>query len=219
MRPEAPITSNIAPPTSAKHAGPATDWALVRGRLEAARASPEEAQQRAPALRARILRERAQQLAREQRAPVSEAERLEVVEFVLGSEHYGIESDAIREVFALKELTWLPAAPDFVLGIVNVRGQVLPVMDLRRIFDLPEKGLSDLNKVIVVEYGETQAGMLADCIVGLRSVLVSDLQPSLPTLNGVRAEYLRGVSSDRLVVLEIRKVLSDPNLMGMPASG
>ena len=213
------MTSNPAPPASTKNVEAATDWVVVRGRLKAARASLEEAQQPAPALRAQILRERAQQLARELRAPVSEAERLEVVEFLLGNEHYGIESDAIREVFALKEITWLPAAPDFVLGIVNVRGQVLPVMDLRRIFDLPEKGLSDLNKVIVVEYGETQVGVLADCIVGLRSVLVSDLQPSLPTLTGVRAEYLRGVSSDRLVVLDIRKILADPNLTDAAASG
>lgn len=160
-----------------------------------------------------ILRSRAAVLAREPESPKKAAEQLEVVEFLLSPERYAIESAYIGEVYPLKDLTPLPCTPLFVLGIMNMRGRIISVLDIRKFFDLPEKGLSDLNKVIILQGGAMEFGILADAIIGTRTVSIADLLPSLPTLTDIRADYLRGVTEDRLVVLNGEKLLSDRNIV------
>jgi purine-binding chemotaxis protein CheW len=138
---------------------------------------------------------------------------LEVVEFLLASEHYGIDLAHIREIHALSELTPLPGTPAFVMGLANVRGQILSVIDIKKFFGLPEKGLTDLNKVIVVRTQQMELGILADVVLGVRAIGLSELQTSLPTLTGIRAEYLRGITKDPLVVLDVEKILSDEKIV------
>lgn len=160
-----------------------------------------------------ILRARARALAQEPEPVENADESLQVIEFLLAEEHYGIETAAIREVYPLKELTPLPCTPAFVLGMVNVRGQILPVINVKRFFDLADQGLTDLNKMIIVRTGDIEVGLLADAILGVRSVPTCDLQPPLPTLTGIRADFLRGVTPARLVVLNIAAILSDKRLL------
>ncbi len=107
----------------------------------------------------------------------------------------------------------MPCTPAFVLGIVNVRGRILPVLDLKKFFDLPERGLTDLHRIILVRGNDLEFGLLADVIVGVRSAAADSLQPSLPTLTGIREEYLRGIGEDRLVVLDLERVLADPKII------
>ncbi|HJV34848.1 chemotaxis protein CheW [Geomonas sp.] len=163
-------------------------------------------------LRIAILRERARKLARE---PVSggDGERLEIVEFALSEERYAVESAFIREVYPLKELTPLPCTPPFVLGIVNLRGTILSVIDLHKFFALPDQGLSDLNQVIVLEGAGMVFGLLADRIVGVRTIAAGDIQPALLTVSDPRSDYLKGVTRERLVVLDGGKMLADGRIV------
>ncbi len=139
--------------------------------------------------------------------------QLELLEFSLAHERYAVESRFITEVHTLHELTPLPGVPAFVRGIVNLRGRILPVLDLKKLFELPEQGLTDLHRIIVVRGHDLELGLLADTVVGLRQVRLESLQPSLPTLTGIRADYLKGVSDERLVVLDLDRVLSDPKII------
>lgn len=160
-----------------------------------------------------ILRDRAQKLARPpERAAVAEAS-LELLEFRLARESYALETRHVREVCPLKNLTPLPGTPPFVLGIVNVRGRIVPVLDIKKFFDLPEQGLTDLHRIILVRGNDLELGLLADVIVGVRSVPADSLQPSLPTLTGIRGEYLKGVTAERLVVLDVARILADPKII------
>jgi purine-binding chemotaxis protein CheW len=161
----------------------------------------------------RILRARAQALARPPRRAPAAGTMLELLEFSLASERYALETRHVQEVQPLRELTPLPCTPPFVLGIVNVRGRILPVLDLKRFFELPERGLTDLHRIILVRGNELELGLLADVIVGVRNIAADSLQPSLPTLTGIRADYLKGVSEDRLVVLDLERILSDPKII------
>lgn len=161
----------------------------------------------------RILKARAQALARRPAEEETGIERIEIVEFLLAYERYGMESSYIGEVYPLKDLTPLPCTPPFVLGIMNVRGNIISVIDLRKFFDLPEKGLTDLNKVIIVHGDTIELGILADAVLGSRRIPVRDLQPSLPTITDVRADYLKGVTEDRLVVLDGGKILADGRII------
>ena len=113
----------------------------------------------------------------------------------------------------LKEFTPLPGTPPFVFGIINFRGQILSIIDLKKFFELPEKGLTDLNRVIILHSKEMEFGILADAILGLRAIPIKAMQPSLPTLTGIRTAYLKGVTEDRMVILDGAKVLSDKKLI------
>jgi len=191
----------------------ALDWREVHHRVEAAQAALERGFMPPLAEQKKILKARAQVLAQEPHAAGTSTESVEVVEFLLAYEHYGIESPYVREIYPLKELTPLPCTPLFVLGIINVRGRILSVIDIKKFFDLPEKGLTDLNKVLVVHTGTMELGILADAIVGVRSVPLADIQPSLPTLTGIREEYLKGITPERLVILDAGKLLSDKKII------
>jgi purine-binding chemotaxis protein CheW len=139
---------------------------------------------------------------------------LEAVEFVLAAERYAVESRRVREVYPLRELTALPCTPPFVLGIINVRGQVLTVPDLRPFFELPAaQPLAASSQVIILETSDTGVGIHADAVVGVRLIPLDDLQTGLPTLTGPRADFLRGLAGDRLVVLDAARLLSDPRLV------
>ena len=190
----------------------AIDWREIHRRLEASAAVARNAWQPDAVETARILKARAQSLAREA-ASADIAERMEVVEFLLAYETYAIESRYVREVYPLENLTPLPCTPAFVLGVVNVRGEMLSVIDIKKFFDLPEKGLTDLNKLIVLDSGAMRFGILADAIVGVRHIPLAEIQPSLPTLTGIREEYLKGVTAGRTVVLDAEKLIADEKIV------
>lgn len=161
----------------------------------------------------RILKERAKLLAREPKKEEVNAEAIEILEFLLAYERYGIETSFVREVYPLKELTPLPYTPPFVLGITNVRGQIVSIIDVKKFFDLPERGLTDLNKAIILHNDEMEFGILADVINGVRWIAKKEIQPSLPTLTGIRQDYLKGVTAERLVILDAERLLSDNKMV------
>jgi purine-binding chemotaxis protein CheW len=160
-----------------------------------------------------ILRLRARQLARPPQSASAEGPSLEVLEFRLAQERYALEVRYVREVYPLKELTPLPGTPAFYCGIVNARGRIVPVLDLKKFFDLPETGLTDLHRIILLRSDDLELGLLADLSVGVRSIALESLQPSLPTLTGIRSEYLKGITPDRLVVLDAARILADPKII------
>jgi len=104
-------------------------------------------------------------------------------------------------------------APEFVLGITCVHGQIIAVVDLRKVFGLPERGLRDSRQVIVLQSADMEFGILAERVAGVRRLPLAGLQPSLPTLTDVRAAYLRGIAPDGTVVLSAAKLLADPQLV------
>jgi len=191
----------------------AKNWGEILRNLEAARTVLEQGLVLTPGEKKKILKARARALAQESKGRESPGERIELIEFLLADEKYGIESTYVREVYPLKELTPLPCTPPFVLGIINVRGQILSVIDIKKFFGLPGKELNDLNRVIIVYTDEMELGILADVILGVRSVPLKEIQPPLPTLKGIHGEYLKGVTNERLVVLEVPKILSDKRMI------
>jgi len=160
-----------------------------------------------------LLKARARALAWDDETGKTIDESIEVVEFLLAYEKYAIESSYVREIYPLKELTPVPCTPTFVLGIINVRGEIVSVIDMKKFFDLPERGLTDLNKVIIVHDDKMEFGILADAILGVGRIPCKEIQASLPTLTGIRADYLTGVSKESLVLLDAAKMLSAKNLV------
>ena len=200
-----------------KDSGPdprtALDWETVRQRQEELQRAVEQGFVPKGDDRRRILHERAGQLAREPERRDEDARMIEVIEFVLAYERYAFESSFVREIQPLKNFTPLPCTPPFVIGIMNVRGQIISIVDLKRFFDLPEKGLADLDKVIILQGENIEFGVLADSIIGTTSLNENDMQSSLPTLTGVRKKYLKGLTLEGTVILDAAAILPDNNII------
>ena len=189
------------------------DWQEIHRRLEASCVALEKGNTNDGRAADEILRERAVMLAKPLSPLESELEQVEVLEFLLAGETYAIESSYIRETLPLIDFTPLFCTPSFVLGITNVRGRIVSIVDLRRFFDLPGEGLSDLNRLIIVRDDSMEFGLLADSIVGIRSLSLANLQPPLATLTGIRSDFLRGVTGERLALLDMGRILADKRLI------
>src|SRR6185312_5009031 len=113
------------------------DWQQVRQQLAKAVAATDEAYRLSPERARAILEERARLLARIPPAPPAVGESLQVVVFRLGDERYALETQYVREVVRLSDYAPLPGAPAFVLGILNLRGEILSVLDLRPFCGVP----------------------------------------------------------------------------------
>jgi len=193
---------------------PATiDWQEVHQRIESAQMALERGLTLTSEEKKRILKARAKLLAREAENDLLDQNCLEVVEFLLAYETYGIESAYVREVYPLTEIIPLPGTPPFVRGIVNVRGQIISIIDLKKFFELPEKGLTNLNKIIIVRDDKMEFSILADAVLGICKLPVREIEASLPTLTGIREQYLKGVTKERMVILDAVKILSDKNII------
>lgn len=155
-----------------------------------------------------VLRARAQILAQEPEKVVPASELLEIISFVLGGETYAVESELVREVYPLKDFTPLPGVPPFILGIINVRGTIISIVDLKTFFGFPEKGLGQLNKVVILQDENMEFGLLADEIFGTESVLLKTIQLRLPTITGIGKEFLKGIAPGHLIVLDGKKLLN-----------
>lgn len=171
---------------------------------------PAEAIGSAPPSRAekdRILRRRAEELARPQPQPAAVADALDVLVFSLARTDYALATAFVREVQPLHSLTPLPGVPAFVLGMVNVRGQILAVLDLRPLLDLPACDLTDLGQLIILRHHEMEFGILADSIAGTRVLATAGLRAPVPPLRACR-----GAAADGLVLLDGDLLMADPRL-------
>ena len=131
-------------------------------------------------------------------------ETTQIIIFKLGEEEFGVNILQVREIEKLDQgITRVPKAPHFVEGIINLRGEIIPIVDLRARFGLtlPEVGLN--SRVIIVEVGEALVGMLVDAVVEVLRVPVSAIETAPTITKGVDSYFLVGVVniSDRLIVL------------------
>ena len=199
--------------TTPPEQGAKINWNEILQRVEKARESLERGEAPSPREKGAILKARARVLAREAEEAGAAREFLDIIEFSLAAETYGIESAFVREVYPLKDFTSLPGTPHFVLGIVNVRGQILSVIDLKKFFNLPGKGLGQLNKVIIIRNDRMEFGILADAVLDARPVPLETIQSAPPTVTGIGAEYLKGVTGGRMIILDAEKILGDEKII------
>lgn len=161
----------------------------------------------------KMFMDRAKILAREDNDGSVGGGRVRIVEFNLSNEKYALESMYVREVLPLKELTTVPCTPPYILGIVNLRGQILSIVDLRVFFELAQEAATRASKIIVLSSNVMELGIVADTVTGARSIPLNQLHAGLPTLTGIRAKYLRGVAENDLVLLDAEKLLADKSLV------
>ncbi|MEW6488613.1 MAG: chemotaxis protein CheW [Thermodesulfobacteriota bacterium] len=147
----------------------------------------------------------------ETRKTEREEEILQLVTFHVGDEEFGVEILEVREINRMMEITRVPHAPDFVEGVINLRGQVIPVVDLRKRFGLPAVERDKSARIVVVELGDRVVGFLVDSVSEVLRVPRSLVEPPPPIVGGIDAAYIEAVVKleDRLLILlDLRKLLS-----------
>ena len=145
---------------------------------------------------------------------------LQMINFTVGGDEYAVEIQKVREVINFREITQLPKAPSFVKGIINLRGEVIPVIDLREKFGLSHEGYSPLTNVVIVEIGRKAVGVVVDNVRHVIRVSPSDLSPSPPFIGGLSGRYVNGVAKlgERLiVVLDMDRILTVPEMIELDA--
>jgi purine-binding chemotaxis protein CheW len=184
------------------------DWNEIRKQLAEAQRSLDRALSPPRSVTNRILLERAAQSARliEESVP---NESIEVVAFQMANESYAVETSFVREVCPLTNLTPVPCTPPLVLGVINLRGEICPVVDLKRLFGMPTRGLTNVTRAVIVRDAQREFGIVADVVLGIRSVPVSRITPPPPVLRDVHARLLRGLTDEGMVILDAASVLRD----------
>ena len=135
----------------------------------------------------------------------------QIISFKVGDEEYGLEILSVKEVIRIREITKLPKAPDFVRGVINLRGDVIPIIDLRAKFGLPVRQYSDMTRVIVVEVDDKLMGMVVDGVSHVIRIRDDQIVPPPTLVGGISADYIRGVGKleeQLIVLLNIGKILT-----------
>lgn len=138
-------------------------------------------------------------------------ELLQLVSFNLGSEEFGVDILMVQEINRMLDITKVPKSPDFVEGVINLRGRVIPIINLRKRFGLPGKDNDKQTRIVVVTIEGKILGLVVDAVSEVLRLPADTIEPPPPMVSGVEAEYINGVGKldDKLLILlDLNKILT-----------
>ena len=144
-----------------------------------------------------------------------EGDLLQLVTFRIGEEEFGVDILSVQEIIRLMQITMVPHAAAFIEGVINLRGKVIPIIDLRRRFGLAPKGHDKNTRIIVIEINNIIVGFVVDAVSEVLRIPASTVEPPPPVVAGVDSDYISGVGKlqDRLLImLDLDKLLSSDDL-------
>lgn len=138
-------------------------------------------------------------------------EVLQLVTFRLGNEEFSLDILRVQEIIRHMDLTRVPRTPDFVEGVINLRGRVIPVLDLRKRFGLPSDVRTNETRIIVVDVDNRTVGLKVDAVSEVLRLPSDTVEPPPSIVTGAESEYIKGVGKldNRLIILlDVSKILS-----------
>lgn len=128
---------------------------------------------------------------------------LQLVAFRLGKETYAVDIQQVQEIIRMQHITQVPGAPSFVEGVINLRGRIVPVIDLRQRLGLPRGERTGETRIVVVEVPPHRVGMVVDAVEEVFRIQEEEIEPPSSLVASIQEKYLRGVgkSGDRLIIL------------------
>lgn len=140
-------------------------------------------------------------------------EQLQLVTFEVASEEFAVDILSVHEINRMMELTRVPQSPPDVEGVINLRGRIIPVADLRRKFGMPAAERTDANRIIVVEVDAKVLGFIVDKVFQPLTLDKANVDPAPPMVCSINSDYITGVGKheNRLIILlDIRKLFGAP---------
>ena len=141
----------------------------------------------------------------------TEQELLQLVSFQLGEEEFGVDILKVQEINRMLEITKVPNSPVFVDGVINLRGKVIPILNLRQRFGLEKKEIDKKTRIVVVDIDGKVVGVVVDAVSEVLRLPVDTVEPPPSMVAGVESEYIKGVGKleDRLLILlDLNKLLT-----------
>lgn len=135
----------------------------------------------------------------------------QLVVFELANEVYGVDISRVQEIIRMTTITRLPRAPEFVEGVINLRGKVIPVVDLKKRFGLEQGERTKSSRIVVVDVGDHVIGMVVDAVSEVLRVPTEAVEPPSPVVTTIESDYIRGIAKveGRLIILlDLDRVLS-----------
>jgi len=136
---------------------------------------------------------------------------MQLVVFGLASEYYGVDISDVREIIRMQAIARVPGAPSFVEGVINLRGRVVPVVDLRKRLRLDVGEQTKESRIVVVDISGRDVGVIADAVTEVLRVTLSSIEPPSSIITNADSDYLRGIAkleSRLIILLDLKKVLS-----------
>lgn len=152
-------------------------------------------------------------------AGVGGDELLQLVSFEIGDEEFGVDILKVQEINRMLEVTRVPNAPEYVDGVINLRGKVIPIIDLRRRFGMARKDHDKNTRIVVVELSGKVVGFVVDAVSEVLRIPRSVTEPPPSLVAGIEAEYITAVGKleDRLLILlDLEKVLAGEDHHRLP---
>ena len=137
---------------------------------------------------------------------------MQLVSFKLGDEEFGVEITKVREIILLGPITRVPQTPDYVKGLINLRSTVIPVIDLRSRFGLPETPLTDESRIMVINVCGKTSGIIVDSVSEVLRITGEQIAPPPRTVAGLGRDYLIGLAkleTRLLILLDMDKILDE----------
>ncbi len=147
----------------------------------------------------------------ETRSARREEETMQIINFTVGGDEYAMDIRAVREVINFHEITLVPKAPRFIKGIINLRGEVIPVIDLRERFGLEQTAYTAVTNIVIVELAKKPLGVVVDSVSHVLRLAQSEIASPPPLIGGLSGKYVTGVAKlrDRLIaILNMDRILS-----------
>lgn len=132
------------------------------------------------------------------------------VVFKLNDESYGLPIEYVETIEKLTEITRVPGSPDYIRGVINLRGEVIPVVDLRKRFQLEEVGLTEENRIIVLSFDEMNVGILVDSCSEVVTLSLDQIDKAYDLISSFEDDYIQGIGKfdDRMIIIvDIPKLL------------
>ncbi len=128
---------------------------------------------------------------------------IQLVTFKLGQEEYAVDIQYVQEIIRIQEITQVPDIPDFVEGIINLRGKIIPIIDLQKRFKLKKYNDSEKTRIVVVEQNEKIIGLTVNSVKEVLNISTDKIEPPPSTVAGIGKEYLKGIGNleNRLLIL------------------
>lgn len=128
---------------------------------------------------------------------------IQLVVFKLGREEYGVSILQVQEIKRMTDITRVPHTPDYITGVINLRGSVLPVVDLKKRLDLPAQTHTDHTRIIIVKIDEIVVGMVVDAVSEVLAIDQENIESPDAVVGGVAANFISGVGKldNRLLIL------------------
>ena len=141
---------------------------------------------------------------------IQDAKTFQVVSFQLGKEEYGVDIMVVQEIILLGNITHVPEVPEYILGVINLRGNVIPILNLRKRFGLEEVDSTDETRIVVINYEGRTVGIVVDSVSEVLRLTNEQISPAPASLSGGERDYITSLArlgEKLLILLDVDRVL------------